>query len=257
MNSRSGRLACLILLLTQPGSLPHAREPAAVLDMSLEQLLRLPITASTLTDESLKTVPSAVTVFHHAQIERMGVDYLHELLDYVPGFQQQHSADNAYAFTYSARGRRNSTEAREILLLMDGRVLSDPHTGSGDAAFPLVPLANIERVEVIRGPGSAIYGSSAFTGVINLVSRQDVREAAIVSGSHGLQGARLQWSARPADWRMDLFANSRRDDGQAFNLPDTFGPGRVDSRDPVRNHDLDPLWRLPAHPARLQPAVDP
>lgn len=239
MTSRTGRLACLMLLLAAPGGLPAAREKAAVLDMSLEQLMRLPITASTLTDESLKTVPSAVTVFHHAQIARMGVDYLHELLDYVPGFQQQHSADNAYAYTYTARGRRNSTEAREILLLMDGRVLSDPHTGSGDAAFPLVPLANIERVEVIRGPGSAVYGSSAFTGVINLVSRQAVREAAVVSGSHGLEGARLQWSARPGDWQVDLFANGRRDDGQAFNLPDTFSAGRVDSRDPVRHHDLD------------------
>lgn len=255
---------------THPGILPLlsmglllAAAPVAagstpdLLDMSLEQLMRLPITASTLTDESRKSVPSAVTVFHHSQIEGLGVDYLHELLDFVPGYQPQHSADNAYAFTYSARGRRNSTEAREILLLLDGRVLSDPHTGSADAAFPLVPLANLERVEIIRGPGSALYGSSAFTGVINLVSREGVREAAITGGSHGHRDGRLQWSAQSGHWQLDLFAHGRRDRGQIHNVPDSFGPGRVDTRDPLRNQDIDlalrrggTVFRAAAHRAQ-------
>lgn len=237
--------SCTLLMSTVWTSLPvFARTTdysPDLLDMSLEQLMQLPITGSTLNDESLTSVPSAVTIFHHEEMSRMGLQYLHELLPFVPGYQQQHSADNAYAFTYSTRGRRNSTEAREILLLMDGRVLSDPHTGSSDGPFPLIPLAQIERVEVIRGPGSALYGSSAFTGVINLISRRGVREAELSVGSLHSTATHVLTTIRPNSWQLDVFANARRDNGQSFNVPVSFSANgdRVDTRDPISNGDID------------------
>ncbi len=66
-----------------------------LLKMSLEELMQVSITGSTLISESLQTVPSAVTVFNRQQIEYLGFDYLHELLDLVPGYQTQREAENS------------------------------------------------------------------------------------------------------------------------------------------------------------------
>ncbi|MBK8187410.1 MAG: TonB-dependent receptor plug domain-containing protein [Cellvibrio sp.] len=120
------------------------------LDMDLESLMKVKITGSTLREESVETVPSSVTVFTRQQIHRLGVDYLHELVSLVPGFQTHRSTDNGFNYSLSARGRRQTTESRELMLIVDGRVLASPISGGADTAVVLYSLANVERVEVIR-----------------------------------------------------------------------------------------------------------
>ncbi len=163
-------LAFLLLSITAPvysqDNLDH------LFVMSLEDLLKVKVRGSTLTDESIRDVPGAVSVFTHDQIQRMGFDYLHELLNLVPGYQSQRTGNFTQNYAYSSRGRRNETQAKEILVIMDGRTLNDSRTSSANMTLPLILLEQIERVEIIRGPGSAIYGSSAFTGVINIVTRR-------------------------------------------------------------------------------------
>ena len=85
-------------------------------ELSLDELLQVRITGSTLRDESYKTVPSPVTVFERKEIDNLGVDYLYELINLVPGYQFNRNADSPSGYTMSSRGRRNSSEAREILL---------------------------------------------------------------------------------------------------------------------------------------------
>jgi outer membrane receptor for ferrienterochelin and colicins len=157
-------IAAVVLLMS------HNLIAEDYLAMNLEDLLNVSVTGSTLREESLQTVPSSVTVFTHQEIKTLGLDYLYELLGHVPGFQVSRNGDSPSGYTASARGRRNSAEAREILLIVDGQVLADPRTGSADGSLPHFPLVNVERVEVIRGPGSAIYGSGAFTGVVNVIT---------------------------------------------------------------------------------------
>ncbi|MDZ4261918.1 MAG: TonB-dependent receptor plug domain-containing protein, partial [Pseudomonadota bacterium] len=191
-SSRSCGVAFLCLL----ASLSHADQDLAYLDLSLEQLLHVPVTGSTLTEETLKTVPAAVSVFTREQIDRLGVDYLYELLNLVPGFQFNRNASNGAAYTYSARGRRSTQQSLEVLLLIDGHVVNDPRAGSPDITLPLYPLARIERLEVIRGPGSAIYGSSAFNGVINIVTRKQQKSFALAYGSQQRRQLESLWSAQ-------------------------------------------------------------
>lgn len=156
-------LLCAIGLL--PGMVSAQEDYLA---MDLEQLLQVNVTGSTLRDESLKTVPSVVTVFTRQQLDTLGLDYLHELMRLVPGFQVNRSADNPLNYTFSASGRRLGSRAREVVLVVDGRIYVDPRSSGADSGLSLFPLANIERIEVIQGPGSAFYGSGAFTGVIKL-----------------------------------------------------------------------------------------
>jgi outer membrane receptor protein involved in Fe transport len=219
--------------------------PATAMDInqlrqiSLEELMQITIVGSTLTDESIKTVPSAVTVFTQEQIKQMGFDYLHELLDLVPGYQSQRG-ENTKTYSYSARGRRNGAQSKEILLLMDGRILNDPRVGSSNPVR--THLAQIERVEVIRGPGSALYGSGAYTGVINIITRQDINEIKLGMGSfHQWDGhvlAKKEWNA----WHFDLYAQANQDQGQIYRVDDNFNPDpsvRIDTRDPQRTAVVD------------------
>lgn len=227
-----------LLIACYPGA-SHADEDLAYLDLNLEQLLDVPVTGSTLTEESLKTVPAAVSVFTHAQIERLGVDYLYELLNLVPGFQFNRNASNGAAYTYSARGRRSTQQSLEVLLLIDGHVVNDPRAGSPDITLPFYPLARVERLEVIRGPGSAIYGSSAFNGVINIVTRKQQKSIALAYGSQQRRALESLWAMYAGEWAIDGFLHAYKDEGDGFVVPDSFSGAPLATSDPRQQVGLD------------------
>jgi outer membrane receptor protein involved in Fe transport len=228
-----------VLLVSLGCGLPCVATAADYLAMDLEQLMQVSVTGSTLRDEALKTVPSAVTVFTHEQIAVLGVDYLYELLSLVPDYQVDRNADHAVNYTFSARGRRNGAQAREILLLVDGRLFSNPRSGSSDAVIPAFPLAQIERVEIIRGPGSALYGSSAFTGVINVITRKREAEVSIDVGSEQRRGIDVLWGQETGDWETSLYAHAYEDKGQTFALRDMFTPVAQHSTDAAQTVNMD------------------
>ncbi|MEN0036458.1 MAG: TonB-dependent receptor [Cellvibrio sp.] len=233
------KTACVLLTGFLLGSFCVNATAADFLEMDLEQLLQVSITGSTLRDEALKTVPSAVTVFTHEQIAVLGVDYLYELLNLVPAYQVSRVGDNAVNYTYSARGRRNSSQAREILVLVDGRLFSNPRTGSSDAVIPFFPVAQIERVEVIRGPGSALYGSSAFTGVINIITRKRAKEVKLTLGSDQRRSVDLLWGQESGYWETSLYAHAQKDAGQDYGLHDLYSTQLTPSGDAAQSTNLD------------------
>ncbi|WP_193747548.1 TonB-dependent receptor plug domain-containing protein [Cellvibrio sp. OA-2007] len=220
--------AALFCLLVSPSR----ADDLAYLDLTLEQLLDVPVTGSTLRAESLKTVPAAVSIFTHEQIERLGVDYLYELLNLVPGFQFNRNAGSGVAYTYSARGRRLTQQSLEVLLLIDGHVVNDPRAGSPDITLPLYPLARVERLEIIRGPGSAIYGSSAFNGVINIVTRKQQKSIAVGYGSQQRRQLESLWSGGAGDWALDGFIHAYQDKGDEYRVADSFTRLPLATRDP-------------------------
>ncbi len=214
------------------------------LEMNLEQLMQVNITGATLREESIKTVPSSTTVFTRQQLDVLGLDYLHELLALVPGMQINRSADSPINYSYSIRGRRQGIRSREILLLVDGRTFTDPRSGGADSALVLYPLANIERVEIIRGPASAIYGSGAFTGVINIISRKQVRALRVGVGENHKRTADINLSHESDNWQTNLYTRLAADDGQAYNINGT------DTRDPREETVID--WNLSNSNSKLQ-----
>jgi len=137
-----------------------------LLSLSLQELTSIEVSSSTRTRKTLKTAPSSMTVYTRAQIATMPVHYLHELMNFVPGFQSFRQAEAADEYYHSSRGRRVGTSSREVLILING-VRYNRHS-DGALATPGILLNNIAKVEFIRGPGSALYGSNAFMGVINI-----------------------------------------------------------------------------------------
>lgn len=195
-------------------------------NMSFDELLQVKVTSATLTDESLKTVPASVTVFTRAQIRQLGVRTLEELMNYVPGYQsyRNDTGNNSYA----SRSRRSASNNREVLQLLDGQRLNEDLLGSDLVAH--VSLENIERVEFIRGPGSAIYGANAFLGVINIVTASDLNEVSLSGGSHQEQ-ANINLSGQLENGlKNSLFAQVNRSNGEQQTLYDPITESFKDSR---------------------------
>lgn len=147
------------------GASVYAEEDEAPL--SLDDVL---VTA-TLMPVSRDDVASSVTVITREQIEQRQVKYLSELLRDVPGFAVSQSGGPGALTQIRVRG----AESNQLLVLMDGVRANDPASGD-EFQFEFATTSNIERIEIIRGPQSAIWGTDALAGVINIIRRRDVRE---------------------------------------------------------------------------------
>ena len=157
----------------------------------------------------IERIPAGVTVIDRATIDARGYATLAEALAAVPGLrivQSGGAGANASVFT---RG----TNSNHTLVLRDGIAINDPSDPGGLFNFGVDTLADVERIEIIRGPMSSLYGSGAIGGVINLISRRGrgpaqataslgvgipdaVRASAGLSGSVGRFDYNLQAEAR-------------------------------------------------------------
>lgn len=212
-----------------------------LLSMSLEELLQTKITSSTLTEESLQTVPSSMTVFTRADIRRLGIQNLPQLVNLVPGYQGSRSDFSSQNQSLSSRGRRLGTVGSEVLVLIDGQRLNNDWSGGASQDDALISLENVARVEFIRGPGSSIYGSNAVMGVINIITGGE-RELVLESGSFGRRHASAQWHWQGDAGRVALYASKAQSSGQAVSIYEPFAdpatPEFVNSRDPFQSEDL-------------------
>lgn len=138
----------------------QAQQPTPVFPETIVTATRIPTPA--------ERVPAAVTVITRADIEERGYQTLAEALRGVPGLrlvQQGGPGQPASAFV---RG----TNSNQVLVLLDGVPVNDPSEPNGAFNFGNDLLFDIERIEIVRGPASSLYGSGAIGGVVNLVSRR-------------------------------------------------------------------------------------
>ena len=113
-------------------------------------------------------IPAATTVIDRQEIEERGYATLAEALSAVPGFRLVQSGGPGQ----QASGFLRGTNSRHVLVLRDGVPLNDSSEPNGAFNFGNELLADVERIEVVRGPVSAIYGTAAIGGVVNLITRR-------------------------------------------------------------------------------------
>jgi len=145
-----------------------SREIELLQSLSLEELMEVEI--STGTNKLLRDAPSAVSIITSEEIERMGARTLSDVLETIPGVHVYPSNTVLPNSNYSIRGI-HTTMNPQVLLLVDSQRLAFMNTGGRIHGLKL-PVSNIKRIEVIRGPGSALYGADAFSGVINIVTQK-------------------------------------------------------------------------------------
>ncbi len=137
--------------------------------LELEDLLQLKITTAARKPQSVRETPAAVFVITREDIERSGATSVPEALQMAPGVQVGRISSGTWAI--SLRGA-NGRFANKLQVLVDGRSVYTPlfsGTVWEDRDFV---LADIERIEVVRGPGGALWGSNAMNGVVNIITRR-------------------------------------------------------------------------------------
>lgn len=246
---------CLVFyggIMAQASSLPNENE---LVQLSLEDLMTLEITSASRKAQSLSDTAAAVFVITNEDIRRSGVTNIPDALRMVPGVTVARIDSSKWAVT--ARGF-NGRFARKLLVLIDGRSAYSP-LFSGvlwDAQDTL--LEDVERIEVIRGPGATIWGANAVNGVINIITKKaaDTAGGLVVAGAGSYEqgfgavryGAELgEWGAlraygkysnrnelkaengRPADDSWDMGRGGFRMDGKSgqnsFTLQGDFYNG--------------------------------
>jgi vitamin B12 transporter len=137
-----------------------ARAQGTVLPESVVTATRVPT--------QIERVPAGVTVIDRATIQSRGYNSLVDALSAVPGLRVvQSGGDGANASVFTRGTNSNAT-----LVLRDGVPINDPSDPGGAFNFGVDPLGDIERIEVVRGPMSGVYGSGAIGGVINIITRR-------------------------------------------------------------------------------------
>ncbi len=159
----------------------------SVFDMSLEELVQLEITVASKRAEYLRDAPAVMTVVTRAEIEALGARNLMDIVNRLPSMIVL-GQSGFYANKTQIRAQPNSSQNRHTLILINGRPVRETINGGNNAYLYLgFPISVIESIEVIRGPGSVLYGSNAFAAVINIKTRSlaDVGSVSKVSVTYG------------------------------------------------------------------------
>ncbi len=155
-------------------------------DLSLEDLTKTEISSVSRRNQSLSNVPAAAFVVTAEDIRRSGALALPDVLRMVPGIQVAQIDSGRYAVT--ARGF-NGRFANKLQVLIDGRTIYHPFFSGTVWEYDPIPLEDIERIEVIRGAGAAMWGVNAVNGVINIISRHSrTQSGGLVTGTLGTDG---------------------------------------------------------------------
>jgi len=193
---------CTSLLLAMFLTVPAwpQQSPADLTDRSIEDLMNIQVTSVSKTEQTLSQTASAVFVISQEDIRRSGAMNIPDLLRMVPGMNV--SQINANTWAVSARGF-NARFSNELLVLVDGRPVYTQTTGGVFWEVLDLPLEDIERIEVIRGPGGSVWGANAVNGVVNIITKKtsDTRGGLVVAGGGNIdQGfGTLQYGGKVAN----------------------------------------------------------
>jgi len=153
--------------------------------LSIEQLMNLEVTSVSRRPERLSQTASAIQVITQEDIRRSGAASLPEALRLATNLQVAQVDSRQWAI--SARGF-NSTTANKLLVLVDGRTVYTPLFSGVFWDVQEVPLADIDRIEVISGPGATLWGANAVNGVINVITKEAKEtQGVLVSGGAGTE----------------------------------------------------------------------
>ena len=155
--------------------------PDDLTEMSLEALMNIEITSVSRKPQKKSEAAAAIFVITNNDLQRWGVTNIPEALRRVPGLQVARIDANKWAIT--ARGF-NSRFANKLLVLIDGRSVYTPLFAGVYWEANEVMLEDVERIEVIRGPGGSLWGANAVNGVINIITKSaaDTQGNVVVAG---------------------------------------------------------------------------
>lgn len=219
------KIAAVCFLLVFPFLL-HAQvdssaDVKALLKLSLEELMNVKVVTASGQMQTTSEAPSTITVITAKQIEERGYEQLEDALRDIPGIDMIHV--NGYAPTLIYFRGMYGAENLRALLMING-IVENNILGSNDMAGPAYSLHNVERIEIIWGPVSAIYGANAFGGVINIITKkgEDINgfRAEAGYGSFNTNFEKIEAGIKKSHFEFSLAGSLYSTDGPKFTNRD-------------------------------------
>ncbi len=223
-------LLALLSTLIMVNNLWAADTALDYMELSLEELINIEVVSASKKAQRLSDTDAAVYVITQEDLKRSGITNIPEALRMVPGVQVARIDANKWAI--SARGF-NGRFANKLLVLMDGRSIYTPIFSGVFWDMQDTMMEDIDRIEVIRGPGATLWGANAVNGVINIITKNAAdTQGALVTAGGGTEkqgfGAVRFGGKTGEDFYYRLFAKySTQDDGEYFTGGDAKDGGHA------------------------------
>jgi outer membrane receptor for ferrienterochelin and colicins len=236
-----GKILVVLWVLAWPMLVFSQESAGDSSELALENFLDMKIVTATQTEQKAAEAPAIVAVLTAEQIRKLGVTTLYEALSYLPGIIV---SESYFGYTtVTMRGILQTHYNNKVLLLINGHPMREVVNGSFH--LEIIPIEAVARIEVIRGPGSALYGTNAFSGIINILTfrSQDaaVTKAEIGAGSFETFEASVSHGVTEDSKAFFVSASSRNDRGYPFNveIDENGQSGTIDYENDISNFWLD------------------
>jgi len=233
----SSRLIALIVLLLVLPSPAASSQPGAqdLKRLSIEQLMQIDVTLAARRPEPIATAPTAISVVTGDDIRRAGVTTLADAVALADGVHVARFNNGTWSVT--ARGFA-AVAANKMLVMIDGRTVYSPlFTGVFWNALDY-ELEDIDRIEVVRGPGATLWGANAVNGVINIVTRSSHDTPGVFvqagSGNEDPADAEVRYGGRAGGAAYRAYAKYVVRDSQRFSTGASAGDRRRRSQAGIR-----------------------
>ena len=174
--------------------------------------------------------PAVANVYTAEHIRNMGAMDIDDVLETVPGLHISRFS-NSYLPIYTFRGVHSKYNP-QVLMLVNGIPITNSFLGNRNQNWGGMPVEAIARIEVIRGPGSAVYGADAFSGVINIITKNaddiEKNEVAIRAGSLSTQDAWLSLAGSKENLKFSAVFEYHKTDGSK-QIIETDAQTRLDA----------------------------
>ena len=205
---RARVIAAAVVLISGIGSIVSAQEK----NVTLNEI----VVTATKTEKELKDVTQSVTVITADEIKRSTASTAAEVLQQAAG---------AVVDTYGTPGSVNSIHLRgssagQVVVLLDGIRLNNPLNGQSDLSALPISIEDIDRIEIVRGPSSALYGADAVGGVVNIITKKPASTVSRISGaagSNGYDNLQLSTSLRKGAGYFSVTGSRETSDGYRLN----------------------------------------
>lgn len=210
-------LICLFIGISAQTEKTGAQVEVEVI--SLEELLKMGIEVASFTQKNIFNTPSTVSIVDKETIKKYNFTTIAEALNYVSGFSVMRSYLKRNVPT--SRGILQDNYANKVLIMINGTPTWHASTGEGN--LDRVDIADVERIEVLKGPASVLYGTNAYSGAVNIVLKKGNGTSSggrLKYGENGLIGGGGNFSYNKDDYSVFIAANSTSERGSDFRFVD-------------------------------------
>ncbi|MEN8120752.1 MAG: TonB-dependent receptor plug domain-containing protein [Bacteroidota bacterium] len=239
---------CMIFILLSTNYKGFSQQDS-LFDLSFEDLMNIPIVAAGKQEQTIAEIPASTVIILRKEIEEFGYHDLKSILNNIPGY---YALSNLGIDIYGVRGYAKG-KGSNFIILLNGTKITDENI----LRFYQIPVENIEKIEVIRGPMAVMYGNNAFFGVINIITEKDSNPsdynnlAAISNGSWNTFNTSFKVTATQKDLRFNLDFAYNKSDGMDVPLdPMMKRPEKMN--DPLFKGSNDDGLNLPEYAQRTK-----